>query len=141
MFDFWRVDFDLFPALVNVDYHTANLTSGDCLFIPSNWIFQERSLENTIAVIYNIRHQHALNIDINELKTCPDYDGTFTLDQIDWSNEHQPQSFKWNLFFENYMLSYFSNKVVNIIINVHFCSQIILQKASQVVGNGPWVAI
>ncbi len=91
---FFRVDFDEFPALANVDYHIANLTSGDCLFVPSNWIFQERSFENTISVVYNIKHRQALNIDVSELKTCPTYDATFTLDQIDWSAERQPQSFK-----------------------------------------------
>ena len=77
-----------------MDYHTANLTSGDCLFIPSDWVFQERSLENTISVIYNIKHRQALHIDTNELKTCPAYDDTFTLDQIDWSVDRHPQSFK-----------------------------------------------
>ncbi|CAF1381138.1 unnamed protein product [Adineta steineri] len=89
-----RVDFDLFPSLANIDYHIANLTSGDCLFIPNHWYFQERSLENTITIVYNIKHQQALNIDVNELKTCPEYDPTFTLDQIDWSVERHPQSFK-----------------------------------------------
>jgi hypothetical protein len=34
-----------------------------------------------------------------------------------------------------------SNKVVNIRINVHSCSQIICQNASQVSGNGPCVAM
>jgi hypothetical protein len=89
-----RVDFDQFPALANIDYHIANLTSGDCLFIPNNWIFQERSFENTIAIVYNIKHQQALHVDGNELKSCATYDATFTLDQIDWSVERQPQSFK-----------------------------------------------
>ncbi|UJR27910.1 hypothetical protein I4U23_009171 [Adineta vaga] len=89
-----RVDFDLFPAFNNVEYHLANLTSGDCLFIPNSWVFQERSMEHTISVIYNIKHQHALKIDANELKQCSDYDATFTLDQIDWSADRQPQSFK-----------------------------------------------
>jgi len=89
-----RVDFDQFPALANIDYHIANLTSGDCLFIPSNWIFQERSFENTISVTYNIKHKIALNIDVKELETCETYDATFTLDQIDWSAERQPVSFR-----------------------------------------------
>ncbi|CAF3977457.1 unnamed protein product, partial [Rotaria sp. Silwood1] len=26
----------------------TNLTAGDCLLIPNGWIFQERSLDNTI---------------------------------------------------------------------------------------------
>ncbi len=83
-----------FPALAEIDYHLANLTSGDCLFIPSGWVFQDRSLENTIAVIYHIKHQQALNVDIQELKMCPKYDPTFTLDQIDWSIENESMSFK-----------------------------------------------
>ncbi|CAF0826043.1 unnamed protein product [Adineta ricciae] len=89
-----RVDFDQFPALADVEYHVANLTSGDCIFIPSSWTFQERSLEHTFSVIYNVKHRRALNIDVKELTECADYDPTFTLDQIDWSVERQPQSFK-----------------------------------------------
>ncbi|CAF1099452.1 unnamed protein product [Rotaria sordida] len=87
-----KIDFDQFPAFANIDYHIANLKSGDCLFIPSSWIFQERTFENTISVIYNIKHHQALNIDINQLKNCSTYDATFTLDQIDWSAE--PQTFR-----------------------------------------------
>ncbi len=83
-----------FPALAGIDYHLANLTSGDCLFIPSDWVFQDRSIENTIAVIYNIKHQQALNVDVKELNMCPEYDPTFTLDQIDWSIENESMSFK-----------------------------------------------
>jgi hypothetical protein len=89
-----RVDFDQFPALADIDYHLANLTSGDCLFIPSHWVFQERSFEKTMSIIYNIKHRHALNVDKKELQTCSEYDATFTLDQIDWSGEHYPTSFK-----------------------------------------------
>jgi hypothetical protein len=89
-----RVDLNQFPALADIDYHLANLTSGDCLFIPTGWVFQDRSIENTIAVIYNINHQQALNVDVNELKMCAEYDLTFTIDQIDWSTEHEPMSFK-----------------------------------------------
>jgi len=59
-----RVDLNQFPALVNIDYHIANLTAGDCLFIPSGWIFQERSLDSTIAIIFNIHHKQALNVDL-----------------------------------------------------------------------------
>lgn len=87
-----RVDFDQFPAFANVDYHAANLKSGDCLFVPSEWVFQERSFESSISVIYNIKNQQALNIDANELNNCSSYDETFTLDQIDWPAG--PQSFR-----------------------------------------------
>lgn len=90
----FRVDFDRFPALAEVDYHLANLTSGDCLLIPSGWIFQERSLENGIAILYNIKHHLAATITSEELGTCAEYDPTFTLDQIDWSTEHAPTNFK-----------------------------------------------
>jgi hypothetical protein len=93
-----RVDFNQFPALANINYHIANLTAGDCLFIPSGWIFQERSLDSTIAIIYNIHHNQALNVDLNAVETClinNKYDSSFTLDQIDWSNtENEPQSLK-----------------------------------------------
>ena len=93
-FSFCRVDLNAFPALTDIDYHLANLTAGDCLFIPNEWIFQERSTENAISVLYNIKHGQALNIDVDELKNCPDYDPTFTLDQVDWSVERHPQNFK-----------------------------------------------
>ncbi len=93
-----RVDFNQFPALENVDYHVANLTAGDCLFIPVNWIFQERSLDSTISIIYNIHHKQALDIDLNQVQTCSTsdtFDGSFTLDQVDWpSMENEPQNFK-----------------------------------------------
>lgn len=89
-----RVDLKTFPALADIDHHVANLTAGDCLFVPNDWIFQERSTENTISVIYNIKHGQALNVDKEELNNCPKYDPTFTLDQIDWSVERHPQSFK-----------------------------------------------
>lgn len=89
-----RVDLNRFPALAEVEYHLANLTSGDCLLVPSGWIFQERALENSIAVIYNIKHHMASTISPKELETCAEYDPTFTLDQIDWSTEQAPMNFK-----------------------------------------------
>ena len=93
----FRVDLDQFSALVDVEYHIAKLTSADCLFIPSNWIFQERSLESTIAVIYNINHQQAVNIDASVIEKCAKnetFDAKFTLDQIDWTAESEPQNLK-----------------------------------------------
>ncbi len=92
------MDFDEFPALANIDYHIANLTSGDCLLIPSGWIFQERSEDSSISVIYNIDHKQALNVDFNAVKTCETsnkYDRSFTLDQIDWSHaDNEPKNLK-----------------------------------------------
>jgi hypothetical protein len=92
------VDLDQFPALANVDYHVANLSSGDCGFIPSGWVFQERSLESTVTIIYNIHHKRAGYVDASELQTCSSstpYDPSFTLDQVDWSMlEHEPQNLK-----------------------------------------------
>ncbi|CAF1253802.1 unnamed protein product [Adineta steineri] len=93
-----RVDFDQFPEFTNIEYHVANLTAGDCLFIPINWVFQERSLDNTITVIYNIHHKQALNIDLNQIETCSkddSYDSSFTLDQIDWASmQNEPRNFR-----------------------------------------------
>ncbi len=82
------MDFNQFPALANINYYVANLTAGDCLFVPSGWIFQERSLNSTISIIYHIHHQQALTIDLNAVETCSrsnQYDSSFTLDEIEWS--------------------------------------------------------
>ena len=87
-----------FPALANIDYHTANLTAGDCLFIPSGWILQERSLDTSISIIYNIDHTQAVNVDLNAVQTCStsnNYDASFTLDHIDWSAmDEEPRNLK-----------------------------------------------
>ena len=83
------MDFNEFPALENIDYHIANLTAGDCLLIPSGWIFQERSEDSSISIIYNIDHKQATSADLNAVQTCETnnkYDSSFTLDQIDWSH-------------------------------------------------------
>ncbi|CAF3760851.1 unnamed protein product, partial [Rotaria sp. Silwood1] len=92
------VDFNQYPELENIDYYVTNLTAGDCLFIPNGWIFQERSLDNTISIIYNIHHKQALNIDINDIKHCSTsntFEFPLTLDQIDWSNiDNEPQNLK-----------------------------------------------
>jgi len=90
-----RVDFNKFPAFADIDYYGANLTSGDCLFVPSSWIFQERSIGSTISVIYNINHEHALEVNLNDDKTCSSFDSSFTLDQIDWASiENEPPNLK-----------------------------------------------
>ncbi|CAF1036633.1 unnamed protein product [Rotaria sordida] len=93
-----KVDFNQYPELENIDYYVTNLTAGDCLFIPNEWIFQERSLDKTISIIYNIDHKQILNINIDEIKICSTkniFDSSFTLDQIDWSKmENEPQNLK-----------------------------------------------
>ncbi|CAF4084407.1 unnamed protein product [Rotaria magnacalcarata] len=86
-----KVDLDQFPAFANIDYHIADLKSGDCLFIPNSWLFQERTLKDTISVIYNIKHHQALHLDADQLNTCSNYDPTFTLDQVVWPAE--PRTF------------------------------------------------
>ncbi|CAF4304061.1 unnamed protein product, partial [Rotaria sordida] len=82
----------------NVDYYVTNLTAGDCLFISNGLIFQGCSLDNTTSIICNIHHKQALNIDVNEVKSCSTrntFDSSFTLDQIDWSTmENGPQNLK-----------------------------------------------
>lgn len=76
----------------------TNLTAGDCLLIPNEWLFQERSLDNTISIIYNIHHKHALTVDLNEIENClksNTLDSSFTLDQIDWASiENQPKNLR-----------------------------------------------
>ncbi len=72
-----------------------NLTAGDCLLIPSGWILQERSVDSSISIIYNIDHKQALNVDLNAVQTCDTYDSSFTLDQIDWSHvDNEPRNLK-----------------------------------------------
>ncbi|CAF5008089.1 unnamed protein product, partial [Rotaria socialis] len=83
-----QVDLNQYPELENIEYHVANLTAGDCIFIPSQWIFQERSLDNTISILYNINHKQALQLNLQELKTCSEsdpLDSSLTLDRIDWT--------------------------------------------------------
>ena len=91
------VDLDRFPALADVQYYTTTLASGDCLFIPSGWVFQERSLESTIGMIYNINHYQATELSVEDIKTCQTnhiYDDKFTLDQIDWITDREPPNLK-----------------------------------------------
>lgn len=86
------------PELANVDYYVANLTAGDCLFVPNEWVFQERSLDNIISVLYNMRHAKTAAIDLNELENCvksDTSDSSFTLDLIDWAAiESEPQNLR-----------------------------------------------
>lgn len=88
---------DQYPALANIEYHVANVSAGDCLLIPSQWAFQERSLEATITIVYSLSHQQMLMIDSDETERClnsTQYDENFTVDQIDWTAERQPPSLK-----------------------------------------------
>ncbi len=66
--------------------------------IPSGWIFQERSEDSSISIIYNIDHKQALNVDLNAVQMCETsntYDSSFTLDQIDWSHaDNGPRNLK-----------------------------------------------
>ncbi|XP_070568015.1 tRNA wybutosine-synthesizing protein 5-like [Ptychodera flava] len=45
-----KVDFTKYPELNNVEYHFANMTPGDCLFIPFKWFHQVNSFDGNIAV-------------------------------------------------------------------------------------------
>ena len=96
--DVFRVDLKQYPALADIEYHVANLTAGDCLFIPSGWIFQERSPDNTMTVLFNINHQRAVHLESAEIEHCAQTaveDPSFTVDQIDWSMlDHEPQNLK-----------------------------------------------
>ncbi|CAF1418715.1 unnamed protein product [Rotaria magnacalcarata] len=93
-----NVDLNQYPELENVEYHVANLTAGDCIFIPNGWIFQERSLDSTISILYNINHKQALQLNLEELKTCSEsdpLDSPLTLDRIDWTAiESDPENIR-----------------------------------------------
>jgi hypothetical protein len=94
----YRVDLKRFPALTNIDYHLANLTSGGCLLIPTGWTFHENSLDTTVTIIHNLHHQRAIHLDTYDINTCTStntYDRSFTLDQINWSAlDNEPLSLK-----------------------------------------------
>ncbi|XP_033095598.1 jmjC domain-containing protein C-like isoform X2 [Anneissia japonica] len=45
-----KVDFTKYPGLSQVEFHYAEMTSGDCIFIPYKWFHQVNSYERNIAV-------------------------------------------------------------------------------------------
>ena len=93
----FSVDLNQYPALANIQYHIVNVSAGDCLFIPSQWAFQDRSLASTITFVYNFNHHQMVMIDANDLNNClnkNEYDEKFTLDQIDWESPREPPNLK-----------------------------------------------
>ncbi|XP_071819609.1 uncharacterized protein [Apostichopus japonicus] len=62
-----RVDFVKFPSLAKVDFHFANLSAGDCIFLPYKWIHQVNSYDRNIAV--NVWWDHKTRI-VPTKKAC-----------------------------------------------------------------------
>ncbi|CAF1482026.1 unnamed protein product, partial [Didymodactylos carnosus] len=94
--DLEKIDYDKYPAFLNLKYYEVNMTSGDCLFIPALWIYQVHLFESNIGIVYNINHDHAIDIELDS-KTCSpnEFDSSLTLDMIEWpAPENQPQSLK-----------------------------------------------
>ena len=92
------MDLDAYPALADVQYHIVNMSAGDCLFVPYQWVFQDRSFEATITLMYNLNHHHMVMIDSNDQNKCltqSEYDEKFTLDQIDWNTQREPPNLKF----------------------------------------------
>jgi len=97
------VDYVKYPTMANVgEYHLANMTAGDCLYIPFKWIHQVRSYNQNIAV--NLWWDHvgtkALDLDKCERDSTSDWD--LTLRSIDWDAntelDDQGQSFQSALY-------------------------------------------
>lgn len=94
---FHRVDLEKFPSLIDSEFHLVNLTAGDCLFIPNEWIFQERTFHSSISIISNVEHQQIFLVEDDQIEECEkksSFDERFSLDQIEWTNERDPPNLR-----------------------------------------------
>jgi len=88
------VDYHKYPSMADVgEYYYANVTAGDCLYIPYKWIHQVRSHDRNIAV--NLWWDHASTKTLN-LDRCKDSlnDKQITFRDIDWGDFVDDESFK-----------------------------------------------
>jgi hypothetical protein len=80
-----KVDFDTYPTMSNVgQYYLANMTAGDCLYIPYKWIHQVRSYDRNIAVNVWWSHYQSKTFDLSLCEGSHEFDSNRTLDRINW---------------------------------------------------------
>lgn len=78
--DVKKVDYTKHFGLFDVSYHATNITPGDCLFIPFQWIHQVVSFNSNVAI--NVWWDHHLNDKVN-LDACrPSRDHPISLDKV-----------------------------------------------------------
>ncbi|XP_045197467.1 tRNA wybutosine-synthesizing protein 5-like isoform X3 [Mercenaria mercenaria] len=63
------VDYSKFPGMAEVEFYRADITAGDCLYIPYQWIHQVRSYGSNLAV--NIWWKHHLSQEL-DYSSCTD---------------------------------------------------------------------
>lgn len=88
-----KVDYTKFVGIENLEYYTAQLRKGDCLYIPLKWIHQVRSFERNIAVNFWFNYEKLLEEeDFSEACQHNEFDETKTLDMLDLpTNENQEE--------------------------------------------------
>lgn len=88
------VDYLKYPSMANVgEYHYANLTAGDCLYIPYKWIHQVRSFDRNIAVNLWWDHAGTKALSSDRCKNAT-RDRSWTFRDIDWAHFVEDESFK-----------------------------------------------
>jgi len=94
------VDYIKYPSMVNVgEYHFANMTAGDCLYIPYKWIHQVRSHDRNIAVNLWWDQAGTRALDLDKCQRASSSDPELTLRNVDWedSSSEEDETFRTKL--------------------------------------------
>jgi len=95
------VDFIKYPTMANVgEYHFANMTAGDCLYIPYKWIHQVRSYDRNIAVNLWWDQAGTKALDLDKCRRGTTTDPNLSLRNVDWDfslNQENEETFKSKL--------------------------------------------
>lgn len=72
-------------SLADVEYSTTNLETGDCLFVPSDWVIGAQ-LNNSIALVYTLKNLEKPIVNENESQKLPcTRTGSKSLEVIDFA--------------------------------------------------------
>ncbi|XP_013379798.1 uncharacterized protein LOC106151217 isoform X2 [Lingula anatina] len=83
--DVEQVDLTQYPGLADVEYHKANLTTGDCVYIPAKWYYQVNSFSRTTEVEVTWRRQQKSTL-MTEKSCKSTISGPPTLDKFHFNN-------------------------------------------------------
>lgn len=90
------VDYTKFPGMAEVEFYHVNITAGDCLYIPYQWIHQVRSYGSNLAV--NIWWKHHLSDDLDYDRCSDPCNPKITLAEANFEGFHDlisdPQEIK-----------------------------------------------
>ncbi|XP_041355026.1 uncharacterized protein LOC121372652 [Gigantopelta aegis] len=81
--DVRKVNYKQYPSLRQAEYHKVTVNSGDCIFIPTKWYWQQNCVANTKAVDVTWYHK-IKNVKPSE---CLNYTATPTLNMVDFPDQ------------------------------------------------------